>query len=51
MKCIDIQRGKEGTKGKRLQQEPDAAAACTVRLIDLRHQQEHPTKDLVMSDT
>ena len=50
IQCLEIQRGKEGMKEKPLQKDLGTTAACTVRLTDECHQQEHSTKDLVMGD-
>ena len=50
MQCLEICRGKEGMKEKRLQRELGATAACTVRLTELCHQEQHSPKDLVMGD-
>ena len=50
MQCLEICRGKEGMKEKRLQRELGATAACTVRVTELCHQEQYSPKDLVMGD-
>ena len=50
MQCLDIQRGKDGMTEMLPQKDIGATAACTVRLTDEYHQQEHSIKDLVIGD-
>ena len=51
MQCLEICRGKEGMKVKRLQRELGAtAAACTVLLAEPHRQEQYSPKDLVMGN-